>query len=269
MTVIGEKINGSIPAVAEAIRDHNDEAIRERVRVQAAAGADYLDCAAGTDTEIEYETMCWLIDIIQQETELPICIDSPDAELLSRIVRSGIIKRPGIVNSVNEEGTKCETVFPVIAGTDWKVIGLTSGKTGVPASPGERLEIARSIIGKADSYGVSRSNLFIDPCVMTLATMPSAMEDFIQCIKGIKEIDPAIKTVGALSNISFNMPARKYINMGCMTLAVNAGLDAAIMDPASENMQGAMYAAAALSMQDTGGRKYNRAYRKGLFGIKK
>ena len=182
------------------------------------------------------------------------------------VKRKGHVNKPGMVNSVNEEGTKCETIFPIIAGTPWNVVGLTCDQDGIPADPKKKVEIAKRIIDKADHYGVALENLHIDPCVMALATMPTAMEDFAYCIRGIHAYAPQVKVTGAISNISFNMPARKYVNMGCMTMALEAGLDSAIMDPTSRDMMGALHAAAALSVQDKGGRKYNRAYRKGLFG---
>ena len=269
MIIIGEKINGAIPAVMQAITERDEAVIRDRAQKQTAAGAAFIDCAASTDTSIEYETMCWLINIIQSETQTPICLDSPDAQLLARLLTEGKVLKPGMVNSVNEEGTKCETIFPLIAGTDWNVVGLTCGKEGIPAQPEKRIDIAKSIIDKADRYGVKLSNLHIDPCVMALATWPSALDDFLYCIRAIHEYAPEVKVTGAISNISFNMPARKYVNMGCMINAVQAGLDSAIMDPTSMDMMGVMYAAAALSGQDKGGRKYNRAYRQGLFGNKK
>ncbi len=209
--------------------------------------------------------MVWLIDLIQDTTDLPISIDSPDPLLLKRIIEEGRLKRPGMVNSVNEEGTKCETLFPLIAGTDWNVIGLTCDKQGIPMQPDKKLEIAKSIIDKADHFGVKLSNLHIDPCVMALATAPTSMDDFAFCIKKIHEIAPEVKVTGALSNVSFNMPARKYVNAGCMTVAVEAGLDSAIMDPCSSFMMGTLFAAEALSQRDKGGRKYNRAFRKGIF----
>lgn len=266
MIIIGEKINGAIPSIKQAIADHNEELIVQRVKAQADAGADYIDCAPSTATEIEYETMVWLIGLIQQTTDVPVCIDSPNAELLARILREGHVHKPGMVNSVNEEGTKCETIFPIIAGTDWNVVGLTCDQDGIPADPVKKVEIAKRIIDKAVKYGVALKNLHIDPCVMALATMPSAMDDFVYCIENIHAYAPEVKVTGAISNISFNMPARKYVNMGCMTMALEAGLDSAIMDPTSRDMMGALHAAAALARQDKGGRKYNRAYRKGLFG---
>ena len=269
MIIIGEKINGAIPSVKQAIAERNETLIVERTLAQVAAGADFLDCAPSTATEVEYETMIWLIDLMQGCADTRLCIDSPNAKLLARIIEEGRLKRPGMVNSVNEEGDKCETIFPLIAGTDWEVVGLTCDQGGIPADPRKKVEIAKRIIDKAAAYGVSLNQLHIDPCVMALATMPTAMEDFTYCIEAIHDYAPEVKVTGAISNISFEMPARKYVNMNCLAYAMAAGLDSAILDPCSQDMMGTIYACEALRMKDKGGRKYNRAYRKGLFGQKK
>lgn len=269
MIIIGEKINGAIPSIKQAIAQRDEALIRERTAMQAAAGAHFLDCAPSTAPEIEYETMCWLIDLMQDVTEIPLCIDSPDAQLLARILEEGRVQKPGMVNSVNEEGTKCETIFPIIAGTEWNVIGLTCDQDGIPSDPEKKIDIAKRIIDKADHYGVALKNLHIDPCVMALATVPTAMTDFIRCIEGIHAYAPEVKMTGAISNISFEMPARRYINVGCMSYAIQAGLDSAIMDPCNGDMIAAIYASEALCGKDKSGRKYNRAYRQGKFGAKK
>ena len=269
MIIIGEKINGAIPSIKQAIAERNEALIIERTQAQAAAGAHFLDCAPSTATEVEYETMVWLIGLMQSSTDVPLCIDSPNAELLARIIEEGHLKKCGMVNSVNEEGTKCETIVPLIAGTPWEVIGLTCDQDGIPADPVKKVEIAKRIIDKADKYGVALNQLHIDPCVMALATMPTAMEDFIYCIENIHAYAPQVKVTGAISNISFEMPARRFVNMNCMAYAMDAGLDSAILNPCSQDMMGTIYACDALKMRDKGGRKYNRAYRKGLFGSKK
>ena len=268
MIIIGEKINGAIPVVKKAIAERDETVIRQRTLAQAAAGADFLDCAPATATELEYDAMCWLIDIMQDCCDTRLCIDSPDAALLARIIGEGRLHRPGMVNSVNEESNKCEIIFPLIAGTDWEVVGLTCDREGIPADPKKKVEIAKRIIDKAEHFGVALDKLHIDPCVMALATVPTAMEDFIYCIENIHAYAPAVKLTGAISNVSFEMPARKYVNMACVSYAMAAGLDSAILDPCSQDMMGAIYAAEALRMKDRGGRKYNRAYRKGLFGQK-
>ena len=269
MIIIGEKINGAIPSIKQAIAEKNEALIVERTLAQVKAGAYYLDCAPSTAPEIEYDTMCWLIDLMQGATDVPLCIDSPNAKLLARILEEGRVKKTGMVNSVNEEGDKCETIFPLIAGTDWNVVGLTCDQEGIPSDPQKKIDIAKRIIDKAVKYGVDLKNLHIDPCVMALATMPSSMKDFEACIRGIHDYAPTVKVTGAISNISFDMPARKYVNANCMAYAIAAGLDSAIMDPCNVDMMSTIYACEALTMKDKGGRKYNRAYRQGKIGIKK
>ena len=269
MIMIGEKLNGAIPAVKTAITERNAQLIRSRATAQEQAGAHFIDCAPGTAPELEYDAMVWMIGQIQSVTEKPVCIDSPDAALLARILEEGHAAKPGMVNSVNEEGDKCETIFPLIAGTDWHVIGLTCDRNGIPSDPEKKIDIAKSIIDKAVKYGVRLSNLHIDPCVMALSTMPSSMKDFERCIRGIHAYAPEVRVTGAISNISFEMPARKYINIGCMAYAIRAGLDSAILDPCNTDMMSVIYACEALCMADKGGRKYNRAYRQGKIGDKK
>lgn len=269
MIIIGEKINGAIPSIKQAIAEKNVQLIQERTLAQAAAGAHFLDCAPSTATDIEYETMVWLIGIMQEVTQVPLCIDSPNAKLLARILEEGHVNKPGMVNSVNEEGDKCETIFPLIAGTEWNVVGLTCDQDGIPADPEKKIDIAKRIIDKAVKYGVDLKKLHIDPCVMAIATMPTSMKDFERCIAGIHEYAPDVKVTGAISNISFDMPARKYINANCMAYAIAAGLDSAIMDPCNVDMLSTIYACEALRMIDKGGRKYNRAYRQGKIGVRK
>lgn len=269
MIIIGEKINGAIPSVKEAIESRNAELIRRRAAAQTQAGAHYIDCAPSTAPELEYDAMVWLISLIQEVSDKPVCIDSPNARLLARILEEGHVQKAGMVNSVNEEGDKCEIIFPMIAGTDWNVVGLTCDQDGIPADPEKKIDIAKRIIDKAVKYGVSLGNLHIDPCVMALATMPGSMKDFERCIIGIHEYAPEVKVTGAISNISFDMPARKYVNSNCMAYAIAAGLDSAIMDPCNVDMMSTIYACEALQMVDKGGRKYNQAYRQGKIGVKK
>lgn len=149
MIIIGEKINGAIPSIKAAIQERNTAIIRERTVMQAEAGAHYIDCAPSTAPELEYDAMCWLLEQIQDVTEVPVCIDSPDAKLLARILEEGHVKRPGMVNSVNEESDKCETIFPLVAGTDWNVVGLTCDSDGIPADPEKKIDIAKRMIDKA------------------------------------------------------------------------------------------------------------------------
>ena len=159
MIIIGEKINGAIPSIKQAIAERNEALIIERTLAQAAAGASFLDCAPSTATEIEYETMVWLIGLMQGATNVPLCIDSPNAKLLARVIEEGHLNKPGMVNSVNEEGDKCETIFPLIAGTPWEVVGLTCDQEGIPADPAKKVEIAKRIIELCKERGITPNGL--------------------------------------------------------------------------------------------------------------
>jgi len=269
MIIIGEKINGAIPSVKDAIARRDEEAIATLASRQADAGADFIDCCASVEAAREYEVMAWLVSVIKSAAPgAKISLDSPDEKILAKALEEGLADVPGLINSVNEEGTKCETIFPLIAGTPWQVVGICCDENGIPPDVARKVDIAKRIIDKAAKYGVEISNLHIDPAVMALATFPQAMLDFEECITRIKEYAPQAKITGAISNISFEMPYRRAVNAAAMALAIRAGLDSAILDPLNSEMMAAVYAAEALSGRDKAGRKYNRAYRQHKFGNK-
>ena len=108
MIIIGEKINGSIPSVAEAIAKRDAEFIKDRARKQAEAGATFIDCCASVPEEEEVETLKWMIDCIQEVTDLPISVDSPSADVLIQAYK--FCKRPGLFNSVSGEGDKIDKI---------------------------------------------------------------------------------------------------------------------------------------------------------------
>ena len=113
MIIIGEKINGSIPAVADAIARRDDAFIKERALLQAKSNATFIDCCASVPESQELETLRWMIDCIQSVTDLPISVDSPSAKVLSEAYK--FCKRPGLFNSVSGEGDKIARIFPLMA----------------------------------------------------------------------------------------------------------------------------------------------------------
>ena len=268
MIIIGEKINGSIPAVAKAIAERDTAFIKARAIAQEEAGATFIDCCASVPEEIEVETLHWMIDCIQEVSDLPIAVDSPSADVLAQAYK--FCKRPGLINSVSGEGDKIDKIFPILAeNKGWQVIALLSDDTGIPKNAADRLKVFDKIMAKAKEYGIAPSRIHIDPLVEMLCTSENGIETNIEVITTVREQYPSIHITAAVSNISFNLPVRKMINLGFTVLAMNAGLDSAIMDPCSMDMMGTIYACEALRQTDKGGRKYNRAYRKGLFGQKK
>ena len=186
MILIGEKINGSIPSVAKAIAERNEDWIRNLAKIQTEAGADFIDvCASVKDNEVE--TLHWLIDLVQEVTDTPICIDSPDASVCVEAMK--FCKKPGLINSVSMEGNKVDIIFPAIAGTTWQCVALLCAK-GIPQSAEERLTVFDQLMAKAKEYNIAPSRLHIDPLVEMLCTSEDLRR---QCGPDVRlPADPAI-----------------------------------------------------------------------------
>ena len=267
MIIIGEKINGSIPAVAEAIAKRDADFIKNRAKMQAEAGATFIDCCASVPEAEEVETLKWMIDCIQEVTELPISVDSPSPDVLLQVFP--YCKRPGLINSVSGEGDKIDKIFPAIADTKWEVICLLSDDTGIPKCAADRLKVFDKIMAKAKEYGIAPSRMHIDPLVEMLCTSENGIETNTEVISTVRSQYPDIHITAAVSNISFNLPVRKMINLGFTVLAMNAGLDSAILDPTNRDLMGVIYATEALLGEDEYCMEYIGAYREGIFGPKK
>ncbi len=264
MIIIGEKINGAIPSAAAAIESRDEAFIRKLARMQTEAGAQYLDVCAGTAQEKELDTLKWLLEVVQDESELPICIDSPNANILKEVFP--LVKKPGIINSVSCEGDKCDVIYPLIQGTDWKVIALTCDDNGIPYTAEKKAAIAFSLIEKAAGFGITPERILIDPLVMAVSAVHDSMIVFMDAIRLIKEKYPTVLTTSGLSNISFGMPFRKAINLNFLALAMSAGMDSAIIDPSNRDVSATALAVDVLMDRDRCCRKYNKAYRQGKIG---
>lgn len=265
MIIIGEKINGSIPSMAKAIKERNEDYIRDCARRQAEAGAHYLDVCASVEVDFEVETLKWLIGLVQEVTDVPICVDSPSPHTC--IEALPFCKRPGLVNSVSLEGDKIDVIFPVIADTQWECVALLCDEDeGIPDSVEKRLNVFEKIMARAKEFKIDPSRLYIDPLVETLATKETTLATFVECAREIKKQYPTIHVTSGLSNVSFGLPVRKLMNQAFMTLAINAGMDSAIMDPTNRDLLGMMYATKALLQEDEYCLEYISAYKEGRIG---
>ncbi len=264
MIIIGEKLNGSIPSVAKAIAARDEKRIRRLARQQEEAGADYLDVCASVPEDVEEETLKWMLDLVQAESDLPICLASPSPDTILKTMQ--YVKKPGLINSVSMEGDKISKIFPAIADTRWKCIALCSDEKGIPPTAEKRIAVLQRILAEADNYGIKHNRLFIDPLVEMLCTSEDGIATVSETIRGIRELDEDLHIVGAVSNISFNLPARSLINQAFVTLAIAAGMDAGILDPLNRDMRSAIYAAEACMGLDDYCMEYIGAFREGRIG---
>jgi len=266
MIMIGEKINGSIPSVKKAIEEKDGEKIKYLAKIQTDAGAAFIDCCASVEEGIEVETLKWMIELIQEVTDVPICVDSPSSQICVEALK--YCNKPGLLNSVSMEGDKIDTVFPVIADTGWSCVALLCDDSGIPDKK-KRIEVFEGIMKKAEEYKIDPSRLYIDPLVVTCSTDTTALTAFAEVTRIIKEMYPTIHITSGLSNISFGLPARKYINQAFLVMAMTAGMDSAILDPTNKDSLGLLYATEILLEKDDFCLEYITAYREELFGTKK
>ena len=264
MIIIGEKINGSIPSVAKAIAEKDAEFIKNRAKIQTEANATFIDCCASVEESIEVETLEWMIDCIEEVTDLHISVDSPSANVLLQAYKH--CSKPGIINSVSMEGDKADRIFKEVADSDWEIICLLSDDTGIPKTAADRLRVFGNLMAKAKEYGIKPSRLHIDPLVEMLCTSEDGIAMNVEVISTIRKQYPDIHITAAISNISFNLPVRKLVNMGFTVLAMNAGLDSGILDPTNRDMLGLIYATEALLGLDDYCMEYIGAYREGIIG---
>lgn len=263
MIIIGEKINGSIPSMAKAIAARDEAWIKDIAKQEADAGADYIDCCASVD-EGEVETLKWMIDLIQSVTDTPISVDSPNANVCIEAMK--FCNKPGMINSVSGEGDKMDVVFPVIADTKWDVMALLCDDTGIPKTAADRIRVLENIMAKAKEYGIAENRIHIDPLVEMLCTAEDGIAMVVEVMTYIKKNYPKVHISGAISNISFNLPYRKIVNLAFAVLAMNAGMDSAVMDPLNRDLRGAIYATEALLGEDDFCMEYISAFREGIFG---
>ena len=202
-----------------------------------------------------------MIEQIQEVTDLPIAVDSPSADVILQAYK--FCNKPGIINSVSMEGDKIDKIFPEIADTDWQVIALLSDDKGIPQTAEDRLRVFKDIMKKAEEYNIKPERIHIDPLVEMLCTSEDGIAMNVEVISTIRKEYPTIHITAAVSNISFNLPVRKLINLGFTVLAMNAGLDSAILDPTNRDMLGLIYATEALLGEDEYCIEYIGAYREG------
>lgn len=260
MIIVGELINASRKAIGAAIEAKDAAAIEKVARDQAEAGADYIDVNAGVFVGQEVEYLTWLVETVQGVVDKPCAIDSPDPNA----IRAALAAHKGaapMINSISLEQERWDKLLPLVGGTDNKVVALCMSDQGMPETKDQRLAIAEKLIEGLTQTGVKLDNIFVDPLVQPVATNNSFGVEFIDAVEEIMTRWPGVHTICGLSNISYGLPERKFLNQSFVTLAVGRGLDGAIINPLDKRMTAAIIAAEALMGKDDYCMKYLTAYR--------
>lgn len=261
MLIIAERINTSRKYISQAISSENAAFIKDEAKAQDMAGADYIDVNAGTFVGEEARRLKWVIDVVQEATEKPLCIDSPDPEVIRAMVP--FARKTPLINSITLEKERIEGILPIVAEYGTKVIALCQSEESMAETFEDKLVIAEKLVEKVTSAGIPLGNLYIDPLVYPLSTNPQSAVATLQAIKKIMELFPGVHTTCGLTNVSYGLPARKLVNRAFLVSAVAYGLDSAIMDPTDRNLYSALQAALVVNGRDDFCMNFITAFREG------
>lgn len=258
ITVVGERINPTgKKRLQQALREGDSAYPCAQAVAQAEAGAQVLDVNAGLPGIDEAAVLEKLVRELQAVTDLPLQLDSSDPGALARALR--IYNGKPIVNSVNGEQATLDAILPLCKKYGAAVVGLALDEKGIPASAEGRFAIAKKIVAAANAAGIPNEDIYIDCLTLTASAQQEGAVQTLEALARCKR-ELGVRTVLGVSNISFGLPCRGYLNTAFLTMAMAAGLDLAIMNPNTPEMMAAVRAYRVLTSQDPQSGDYVAAY---------
>lgn len=261
MLLVGELINSSRKKVEQAIKDQDVNHIQQIAKEQFENGANYIDINAGTFVGQEGSYMNWLVSKVQEVVDAPCCIDSPDPKVIEDVMK--LHQGVPLVNSISLEKDRYQSLLPVVSDNECKVIALCMSDEGMPETTQNRVAIAEDLVNKLVQNNVPIENIYVDPLVQPISTNDSYGKEFLNAVESIMNRLPGVHTMCGLSNISYGLPHRGLLNQTFMIMAIDKGLDGAIVNPLDKRMMASITAAETLAGKDTFCMNYLDAYRNG------
>ncbi|MBN1975897.1 MAG: dihydropteroate synthase [Anaerolineae bacterium] len=263
MEIIGEKINGTRKRVARAIAERDAGFVCDLARRQAEAGAAWLDVNAGTHPQQEPGDLVWLVENVQAVTDTPLSLDSANPKALAAAIE--VVDKTPLINSISGEPERLGNILPLVAEHGCCVIALAMAATKIPETSAARVAVVHKVMEATRASSVPDEHVYVDPLVLTIGTDTCSGLTFFETLRAVHAAYPEVHLTAGLSNISFGLPARSYINRAFLTLAVGAGLDSAILDPLDQDLRATLLAAELVLGRDDYCLAYTRAYRAGVF----
>jgi 5-methyltetrahydrofolate--homocysteine methyltransferase len=229
LVIIGERINPTgRKSLMAALQKGNLEVVKKDAIKQVEAGAAILDVNAGVPGADDVALMRQIIKAVREVTDVPLCIDSPNPAVLEAALSE--YEGKALVNSVNGEERALERILPLIAKHKAAVIGLAMDDDGIPQTAEKRLQVAKKIIDRAEALDIPRSDVIIDPLVLTVGSDAKAALTTLTATRMIATELGVNITMGA-SNVSHGLPDRRVINATFLAMAMMCGLTCPITNP--------------------------------------
>jgi len=257
--IIGERINPTgRKSLLKELKEGKYDIVKRDALAQIEAGAKIIDVNAGVPGEDEEPILKEMMQAVIEVTDMPLCIDTADNRALETAL--SIYEGKALINSVNGEEERLESVLPLVKEYDASVIALTMDDDGIPPTADDRFKVAAKIIERADKLGISADRIVIDPLALTMGSDHNAGMISIETIQKVVEEFGVNITMGC-SNISFGMPDRAVINANFISMAILAGLTCPITNPLEEEVVLAIQAADLVMGRDQFGMEWIKSFR--------
>lgn len=264
MLIVGELINTSKKEIYEAVKNRDADYIKKIAWQQAEAGANYIDVNCSILIDNEAEIMEWLINTIQDSVHIPLCLDSMDAKVIEAGLMLAKYGQP-MINSITAETEHFEQILPLVLKYNAKVVALCVDDYGMPVTVMERMVIAGNLFKNLKKAGVPEDNMFFDPLVKPISVSDKEGSYVLDTVRLISQEYPKVHKICGLSNISYGMPNRQFLNRLFMAQTMAAGMDSYILNPLDGFLMGSLYGAKVLSGNDPFCMGYLTAHRQKLY----
>ncbi len=257
--IIGERINPTgRKLLAKEMAEGDFSRVEKDALEQVAAGAQMLDVNAGIPLADEPKILANSIKLVQSLTDVPLSIDSSIVAALEAGLE--VYKGKALLNSVTGEEERLESVLPLVKKYGCAVVAISNDETGISEDPDVRFEVAKKIVERAADYGIPPHDIVVDPLVMPIGAINSAVKQVMKLVRRLKNELKVNTTCGA-SNVSFGLPNRHGINAAFLTMAIASGLTSAITNPLEENIIQAVLGADVMMGNDPDCSKWIKKYR--------
>jgi len=263
--IVGERINSSRKEIAEAVSARDAGFLQSVARAQVEAGAHLVDVNVGTFVHEEPQYMKWIVQVVQEAVETPLCVDTPNPAAAAQGL--AVHRGKALLNSITAQKDRFDGMLPLVKQYGCGVVALLVDDNGTPQSAEDRFALASELVRRLTDEGVPRDDIYIDPVVAPISAETGAAMAVLDTIEKVARCLNGVHVICGLSNVSFGLPFRRQINRMFLVMAMARGLDGVIIDPCDARMMANLVTGNALLGKDDYCMGYITAYREGKLNV--